>query len=181
MQVFSNQAMVKSGDNNGRIAVITDTAGVATVGTELSNNDLFVGFLSTGKVLVSSATAFNNSYKQYGISSGNPVLEKTFAVAFNGTPGTVGSAPYGVPLSGLPQSGSAKQPILRTSAGKLAVANSEKPFVSTIDGTSPGTLQQAANPFVSFNDGISDAVAWGLPTTESATTTTLQIRKVTLV
>ena len=181
MQVFGNQAMVKSGASNGRIAVITDTAGVATVGTELSDNDLFVGFLSTGKVLVSSTTNFNNSYKQFGISAGNPVLEKTFAAAFNGAAATVGSTPYGNPLSGLPQTGSAKLPILRTSTGKTAVANAEKPFTSTIDGTSPGTLQQGANPFTSFNDGISDAVAWGLPTTQSATSTTLQIRKVTLV
>jgi len=181
MQVFSNQAMVKSGASSGRIAVITDTAGVATVGTELSNNDLFVGFLSTGKVLVSSATNFNNSYKQFGISAGNPVLEKTFASTFDGAPTAVGSTPYGNPLSGLPQSGSAKLPVLRTSTGKTVVANGEKAFVSTIDGTSPGTLQQGANPFASFNDGISDAVAWGLPTTQSATSTTLQIRKVTLV
>jgi hypothetical protein len=182
MQVFDNQAMVKSGINNEKIAVITDTAGVATVGTELSNNDLFVGFLSTGKVLVSSATIGENSYKQFGISAGNPVLEKTFAGTFGTTVTTaVGSTPYGNPLSGLPQSGSNKSPVLRTTAGKMAVAGGARAFVSTIDGTSPGKLQQGANPFTSFNDGISDAVAWGLPTTQSGTSTTLQIRKVTLV
>ena len=181
MQVFSNQAMVKSGDNNGRIAVITDTGGVATVGTELSNNDLFVGFLSTGKVLVSSATVNVNAYKQFGISAGNPVLEKTFGYTYYAETEVAGDAPYGNPLSGPPQSGSAKSPILRTTAGKLAVPFGEKAFTSTIDGTSPGKINQGANPFQSFNDGISDAVAWGLPTTQSATSTTLQIRKVTLV
>jgi hypothetical protein len=180
MQVFSNQALVKSG-NNGYIAVITDTAGVATVGTELSNNDLFVGFLSTGKVLVSSATINVNSYKQYGISAGNPVLEKTFAYTYYAATEVAGDAPYGNPLSGLPQSGSAKQPILRTSAGKLAPPSGELAFTSTIDGTSPGKINQGANPFASFNDGISDAVAWGLPATQSSTSTTLQIRKVTLI
>jgi hypothetical protein len=183
MQVFNNQAFVKTGtDNNENINVITDTGGVATVGTAIQSNVTgFVGFLSTGKVFASSSTASSTSYYQFGISSGSPVLEKSFITDLYNSSGSVGSAPYGNPLSGLPQSGSNKLPILRTSTGKLALARTTLSFVSSIDGTSPAKLQQAANPFLSFNDGISDAVAWGLASMQSTTSTTVQIRKVTLV
>lgn len=190
MQVFSNQAFVKTGTgNNENINVITDTAGIATVGTAVQSNfTVFVGFLSTGKVFASSSTANTTTYLQFGISSGSPVLEKAFFTDLYSSSGSVGSAPYTFPLSGLPQSGTyssglgaALVPILRTSAGKLALATTALSFVSSIDGTSPAKLQQAANPFLSFNDGISDAVAWGLVSMQSATSTTVQIRKVTLV
>ena len=88
---------------------------------------------------------------------------------------------YPRPLSGLPQSGSQNSPlVLRTSTGKIAASNTTSPFVVSMDGTLPAKLQQAANPFTAYNDGISEAVAWGIPTSQAANTTTVLLRKVTL-
>jgi len=147
----------------------------------------FVGYLSTSKVLLASNTAGTSTYYQYGISSGSAVLEKTFQNVTDTTAVTarvVGLAPYTTPLSGPPQSGSAKATMLRTTAGKIATGTSVSlPFVASIDGTYPAKLQQSANPFVAlntFNDAISDAVGWGFPTAQAASTTTVQLRKVTL-
>ena len=188
MQVFSNQAFILPGGGASEVInVLTDTAGVATLGTALATPGSagnFVGFLSTGKVFFSSATG-NSAYHQYGISSGSPVLEKSFPSVTATSPVTaavLGDAAYTRPLSGPPQSGSGNSVMLKTSAEKIAVASaSTSPFVVSIDGTNPGKLQQSANPFTAYNDGISEAVAWGIPTSQLASTTTVQLRKVTLV
>jgi hypothetical protein len=72
--------------------------------------------------------------------------------------------------------------MLRTSTGKIAVGSSDVfPFAASIDGTSSAKLQQSANPFTTYNDGISDAVAWGVPNSVVAGTTAVQLRKVTLL
>jgi hypothetical protein len=187
MQVFSNQAFIVNGGASTNVNVITDTAGVATLGTDLPvpASGFFTGFLSTGKVFFSSATSGSSLYYQYGISSGSPVLEKSFPSVTTTSTVTAkvpGDAAYTRPLSGPPQSGSNNSVMLRTSAGKIAVASaSTDPFVVSIDGTIPGKLQQSANPFTAYNDGISEAVAWGIPTALKASTTTVQLRKVTLV
>jgi len=188
MQVFGNQAFVQNGRQSGtdNTNVITDTSGTATLGTDLANPSLssFVGYLSTSKVLLASNTDGQTTYYQYGISSGSAVLEKTFQNVTDTTAVTVRSlyyAGYVRPLSGPPQSGSNNTPMLRTSAGKIAVGTSSLlPFTASIDGTYPAKLQQSANPFLAYNDAISEAVVWGIPTSQAASTTTVQLRKVTL-
>lgn len=187
MQVFGNQAFVNNGGASDNSNVITDTSGTATLGTSLANPvaGALIGFLSTGKVFFAASAAGNSSYYQFGISSGSPVLEKTFQNMTSTsviTTGLLSSANYSRPLSGLPQSKSGDNPIvLRTSAGKIVLSNTQLPFVASIDGTYPAKLQQSANQFTSYNDGISDAVAWGIPQVTSANATTIQLRKVTLV
>jgi hypothetical protein len=186
MQVFSNQAFIVNGGASTNVNVIIDTAGVATLGTDLPvpASGFFTGFLSTGKVFYSAAASGSSSYYQYGISAGSAVLEKTFDNVTSTTVITAtvpASAAYSRPLSGPPQSGSNDSPMLRTSAGKIAPASaSVLPFTVSIDGTNQPKLQQSANPFTAFNDAISDAVAWGMPSIQSATSTTVQLRKVTL-
>ena len=190
MQVFGNQAFIVGGTAaTEKINIITDTAGVATLGTDLTvaTAGVLVGYLSTSKVFFASATAGTSTYYQYGISSGSAVLEKTFQNVTNATVVVVavaGLSPYTRPLSGLPQSGSGTSLIsLRTSAGKMVIGNNSvlNPFCASIDGTYPAKLQQSANPFNAYNDAISDAVCWGLPSSQSSTSTTVQLRKVTLV
>ena len=186
MQVFSNQAFISvSTASTDDINVLTDTAGVATLGTSLTSlgTGSFSGFLSTGKVFYSTTVANSSIYYQYGISSGSPVLEKSFPNVTNASVNVVANpAFYSRPLFGLPQSGSANTPItLRTSTGKIAASNTTSPFVVSMDGTLPAKLQQSANPFTSYNDGISEAVVWGIPTSQAVSTTTVQLRKVTLV
>jgi hypothetical protein len=190
LQAFSNQAFILTGSaSTDRIAVITDTAGVASIGTPLNPaSSTMVGYLSTGKVFTGSLTAGNSSYIQYGISSGEAVVEKTFQNVTSTTVVTAAnfsSSAYTQPLSGPPQSGSGATTSLRTSSGKTSVAASVLlPFTISIDGTYPAKLQQSANPFnlnTTFNDGIFESVVWGLPSTNSATATTIQLRKVTLV
>ena len=188
MQVFGNQAIILGGTTSENINVITDTAGVASLGTDLTTSiNAMVGYLSTSKVFLASNTAGTSNYYQYGISSGSAVLEKTFQTVTDATAvnaRVVGLAPYVRPLSGPPQSGSGNATMLRTSAGKIATGTSASlPFVASIDGTYPAKLQQSANPFVTvntYNDAISDAVVWGFPTAQAASTTTVQLRKVTL-
>ena len=187
MQVFGNQAFILNGTTGSdNINVITDTAGTATLGTDLAvpTAGTFAGYLSTSKVFFASNTAGNSLYYQFGISSGSAVLEKSFANVTSTsviTTGLMSSVAYTRPLSGLPQSGSGNSTLaLRTSAGKIVISNTQLPFVASIDGTYPAKLQQAANPFTSYNDGISEAIAWGFPTSQAANTTTVQLREVTL-
>jgi hypothetical protein len=186
MQVFGNQAFIVGGTAaTEKINVITDTAGVATLGTDLSlpTSAGLSGFLSTGKIFLSVAAASGSAYYQYGISSGSPVLEKSFQnVTSTSVVVTTNNTFYTRPLSGLPKSANGTSVItLRTSTGKIAVSNTQTPFVTSIDGTNIAKLQQSANPLTSYNDGISDAVAWGIPTLEASGSTTVQLRKVTLV
>lgn len=189
MQVFGNQAFIMGGSTaSDKINVITDTAGVATLGTDraVPSTGSFVGYLSTSKVFFASGTSGNSSYHQYGISSGSAVLEKSFPNVTSVsviTTGLVIGAEYVRPLSGLPQSGSGNAGVsLRTSTGKISLYGTQLPFVASIDGTYPAKLQQSANPFVNntYNDGISEAIAWGIPTSQAANTTTVQLREVTL-
>ena len=188
MQVFGNQAFIANGlAGADTINVITDTGGVATLGTDVTPPVIgrFVGYLSTSKVLFAPSATGNSAYYQYGISSGSPVLEKSFLSVTSQSVVTVqvpGPDGYGSPLSGPPQSGSVNSVILRTATGKIAVGSSGVlSFAVSIDATSPAKLQQSANPFTTFNDGISDAVAWGIPSSQAAGTTTVQLRKVTLL
>ena len=186
MQVFGNQAFIVNQSASDSVNVITDTSGTATLGTALAVVDAgnFVGYLSTSKVLFADTTAGDSTYYQYGISSGSPVLEKTFQTVSSTTVVTVqvpGTTTYSRPLAGPPQSGSGNQVMLRTSAGKIAPAYTDtRPFTVSIDGTNPAKLQQTANPFVAYNDAISEAVAWGPVNIQSTTSTTVQLRKVTL-
>lgn len=186
MQVFGNQAFVLSGPSaDSNLSVITDTSGTATVGTPQAvpiAGD-FVGYLSTGKVFFASNTGGQSNYYQYGISSGLAVLEKSFQNVTSTSVVTVATAaPYFRPLSGPTTSSNAQSVIgLRTPSGKFARGNTgQLPFAVSYDGTYPAKLQQSANPFASYNDGISEAVVWGIPNPISGTTTTLQLRKVTL-
>ncbi len=189
IQVFSNKAFILTGSSGtDRINVLTDTAGSASLGTELqvpANPGNIVGYLSTEKILWAYSASGSSVNIQYGISSGSPVREKTFQSVTSTSPITAtafSSAYYTRPLSGPPQSGSNVETIQRTSAGKIAPGYSVlNPFTVSIDGTYATKLQQAANPFASFNDGISEATVWGLPQTTSDTATTIQLRKVTLV
>lgn len=186
IQIFSNQAFVLGGVASGldQISVLTDTSGTPTVGTPLTITTAggLNGYLSSGKVFFATTNAGNSAYYQYGISAGAPVLEKTFQNVTNVAAVTTPTTTiYSQPLSGLPQSSSNKNTILRTSAGKSTNGSSTTfPFLVSFDATYPAKLQQSANPFTAFNDGISDAVNWGLPTPTSSTATTIQLRKVTL-
>jgi hypothetical protein len=188
MQVFGNQAFIATGSSTSdKINLITDTAGVATLGTDvnITFTGNFVGYLSTGKVFFASNTAGNSRYTQYGISAGSAVVEKAFPNVTNTsvvTAVSIGDGTYVRPLSGLPQSASGNEVLtLRTSAGKSVISNTTLPFVVSIDGTYTPELQQSGNPFQSYNDAISQAVVWSMPTTQIANATTFQIRKVTLV
>jgi hypothetical protein len=186
MQVFGNQAFIRGGSAaSENINVLTDTAGVASLGTDLTSieSSAFAGYLSTSKVLVVSSTAGTSSYTVYGIAGATPELEKSFqSTALSTTTRTMASALYSRPLSGPPQSGSGNQPSLRTSSGKLAAGlASSSPFTASIDGSNAAELQQSANPFSTYNDGISEAVVWGLPTASKDLNTAVQLRKVTLV
>ena len=189
MQVIANQAfIIGNTTSSNNINVLTDTSGTATLGTALSLpfSGGIAGYLSTGKVFYANNNSGTSSYYQYGISSGSPVVEKAFPSVTTSSPvtaGTMGTATFAnTPLSGLSKSGSGNDPIqLRTSAGKIVMSNVQIPFVTSIDGTYPAKFQQAANFFTSFNDGISEAIVWGIPTSQAASTTTVQLRKVTLV
>jgi len=189
MQVFSNQAFVLSGTSAAdQISVLTDTAGTPTTGVAVTvpAAGSFTGYLSAGNIFFSGGSSGSTNYYVYGISSGAAVLQKTFqnvtntSVAIAAVPISYG---YNRPLSGPPQSASGNTTIsLRTSTGKTSPGGTGATnyFSTSIDGTYPAKLQQAANPFISYNDGISEAVVWGIPTSQSSTTTTLQLRKVTL-
>ena len=190
MQVFGNQAFIQTGQTSGTdsINVIPDTSGTATLGTDLANpaTGQIVGYLSTGKVFVGAFGSGASIYYQIGISSGSAVLEKAFSNITSTTLNANGVPPsYSRPLSGPLQSGSmgtsTSASTLRTTAGKIAITNTLLPFVFSIDGTNIAKLQQSANPLVSYNDAISEAVCWGFPLSQGASTTTVQLRKVTLV
>lgn len=188
MQVTGNQAFILTGlGSSDNVNLLTDTAGVASLGTDYATNipTAFVGYLSTGKVFLAPIADGNSSYYQLGISAGSVVVEKSFENVTDITAITArtqGTSPYSRPLSGPPQSGSGNIPMLRTSAGKIVSGTAGySPFSTSIDGTYPAKLQQSANPYTAFNDGISEAVGWGFPTSQDANTTTVQLRKVTLV
>ena len=187
MQVFSNQAFILSGTASDQISVITDTAGVATVGTPITvSTQRMVGYLSTGKIFLTPDVLVNGVYTQYGISSGAAVLEKTFAAIY--PPSALNNSQqsrYNQPISGLPNSSysGTTATTLRTSSGKFSVGGGvNTPFVMSMDGTSIAKLQQTgyAVATVVYNDAISTAVGWGIPTVQIATTTSLPIRKITL-
>jgi hypothetical protein len=190
MQVFSNQAFVCTGTTGtDRLNVITDTAGVATVGTAItigSANTRIFGFLSTGKVLTNRTNLIDGAYLQYGISSGSPVLEKTFAAMYISTGlNSVTQTPYTFPLSGLPNSNtlSTVALTLRLSTGKtVPFGNSNTPFSFSSDGTSTSRLQQSAYTVTTraVNSSLSTAVGWGIYAPVIGSTTSFQIRRVEL-
>jgi hypothetical protein len=187
MQVYDNQAFVTSGitgNISDKLQVITDTSGTATVGTAISSPGAMVGFLSTGKLLTTSnSTSGNSAYNQYGISSGSPVLEKSFSNVSNVNSATTLSLNgiYGVPYAGPPNSANGATGLsIRTSAGKTVplVANAV-PFAISIDGTSNGKYQQG----VAFGgrqatDALSGDTGWSILQLQAPSTTTLQLIKV---
>jgi hypothetical protein len=191
MQIYGSQAFVLSGSaaGNEQLGLLTDTAGVATVGTPvtISNAARMVGYLSSGKVFLASTTGSNVAYYQYGISGSTVVLEKSFPnVGPTSSVSFSTSSYYSLPLSGPNQSGTGSAIILvYTSSGKFAIPTQNtdsQPFTTSIDGTSIAKLQQ--NPFnissATYNDGISTATCWGCVTLQSSSTTTLQIRRIVL-
>jgi hypothetical protein len=207
MQIFSNQAFVYGYFTTGynEIKVLTDTAGVATVGTgDLPGDYQMVGYLSTGKVLLSSAISYtssipyNSSYIQYGISSGNVVREKTFQTTIvNNTLitnsatsplGVQSGAPYKFPLSGPPNSGnrypsSYNNLSLRTSAGKTCSMQTDGlPFTTSIDGNTVARSQQAGITIAnnSVSDALSTATGWFFYLTLSSTSLIFNVRKMVL-
>jgi hypothetical protein len=187
MQVIGNQAFVITGRGTGTetINVITDTAGTASTGTNITATSIgpIVGFLSSGKVFTSITTSGNSVYYQYGISSGSPVLEKQFNNVSNVNSATTLSlnGAYGVPYAGPPNSGNGATALsIRTSSGKtVPLQAAAVPFVISIDGTSNGKYQQG----VAFNgsqitDALSNDTGWNVLILQTATTTTLQLIKV---
>jgi hypothetical protein len=206
MQIFSNQAFVYGyfTTGNNEIKVLTDTAGVATVGTgDEPGNYQMVGYLSTGKVLLSSGITsspnlqYNSSYIQYGISSGNVVREKTFqtTISVNANTssvisplGVASGAPYKFPLSGPPNSGnrypnSYNNLSLRTSAGKTCSMQTDGlPFTTSIDGNTVAKTQQAGITIAnnSVSDALSTATGWFFYLTLSTTSLIFNVRKMVL-
>lgn len=172
MQVFGNQAVIVAGKvGSDQISVLTDTAGVATVGTPigLNENSQMTGFLSTGKVFMTSTVTATSIYSQYGISGSVIVLEKTFPQTISTTVATTSifSGAYTAPLSGPPNSSSAISLItMRTTAGKFASAQSGTNgnlFSLSVDGNYPAKVQQSANFGTSATtDALFSSVAWGL-------------------
>jgi hypothetical protein len=192
MQVFSNQAFVYGGTGSSSLNVLTDTAGVASVGTNISLSFLsMVGFLSTGKIFLSSTSTNNNIYYQYGISSGSAILEKRFDNAGTATTTAIGN-PYGgnykFPLSGPPNSGNyyaggSNNLSLRTSTGKTcSMQSGVVEFVTSIDGNYAAKLQQSGItlPDNSVSDALSTATGWYVYSTLSTTSLTLLLRKMVL-
>ena len=187
MQVFSNQAFILSGTGaTDQLSVITDTAGVATVGTPLTTaTQRMVGYLSTGKVFLTTNGVVTLSYAQYGISSGAAVLEKTFDNVYPSTGANMQQqSTYTQPISGLPNSAyGATATTLRTSSGKFAPSGTGgAPFSPSMDGTSIAKVQQSAYTVnsVVWNDALSTAVGWGIPTLQVGSTTSMPIRRITL-
>jgi hypothetical protein len=192
MQVFNNQAFIYGNvAGNNDLNVLTDTAGVATVGTAIPiSGSSMVGFLSTGKVFLSSITGGSSAYSQYGISSGSPVLEKTFQSAVSATTTVIGTptgGQYKPPLSGLPNSGNnysvnAVNLSLRTSTGKTASMQGTLEFVGSIDGNTVAKIQQNGITIAnnSVSDALSTATGWYVYQTLSATSLTLNMRKMVL-
>lgn len=189
MQVFSNQAFILSSNQaSSQISVITDTAGVATVGTPLSlGNSRMFGFLSTGKVFVTSDTTINGTYQQYGISSGAAVLEESFPAMYISTGlNTQNQSTYTRPISGLPTSNNANTgaTCLRLSSGKIApIGISNLPFSTSADGSSISKLQQNACTVSTsvFPSALSTAVGWVPVSIGVLNTTSLQLRRIELV
>jgi hypothetical protein len=191
IQAFANQAFVLTGTTAGEtLSVLTDTSGTASLsGTPITIGSLsMVGYLSTSKVFLANTTSGSSQYYQYGISSGNPVEEKRFDNATSTTAVTAQTFTgsfntYSTPLGNFTTNNNYSVPAIRTSTGKTALGYASlTPFTISIDGTYAAKLQQAANPgFVNYNDAISGAVTWCIATTTSATATTFQVRKVTLV
>jgi len=189
MQVFGNQAIIVNGGASSNFNVITDTGGVATLGTDLAvpAAGIPIGFLSTGKIFFATSASGDSSYYQIGISSGSAVLEKTFqnmTTTYSLSADQIVQTPagYGRPLSGLSRTSSGAGAGLRTSTGKVCNGTSSTfPFTLSFDGTVQAKIQQSANRFTAYNDGISTAVVWGMPGILSASATNIQLRKVTLV
>lgn len=190
MQIYGSQAFVLSGTNStDQLGLLTDTAGVATVGTPVSIGVAarMVGYLSSGKVFLAATSASNSDYYQYGISGSTVVLEKTFPNVAPASSVTFSTSNYySLPLSGPSQSGNGSPIVLvYTSSGKFAIPtqnSSSQPFTTSIDGTSIAKLQQ--NPFnlssATYNDGISTTTCWGVITLQAGSTTTLQIKRIVL-
>jgi hypothetical protein len=187
MQVYGNQAFVITapsyGSPDSKLNIITDTSGTSTIGTSADGPGLMVGYLSTGKLFTSSGTSGNSLYRQYGISSNSPVLEKTFSNVSNVNSSTTLSlhGAYTTPYAGPPNSaGGATGLSIRTSAGKtVPLQTSGVPFAISIDGTSFGRYQQG----VVFNgsqvtDALSGDIGWSVQQLQTSTTTTLQLIKV---
>jgi hypothetical protein len=183
MQVFGNQAFIISTVFTGQISVITDTAGVATVGTPLALASFrMFGFLSTGKVFLTSSATFDGSYRQYGISSGAAVLEKTFPAMYISTGLNIqNQSTYTQPISGLPTFSSAIS--LRLSNGKIApIGGATEPFSTSADGSSISKLQQNAFTVNSkvYASALSTAVGWTPVSIGVLNTTSLQLRRIEL-
>jgi len=186
MQIYGSQAFILSGiSGTSQIGLLTDTAGVASVGTPLTvvGAARMVGYLSTGKVFLSSTSTNSSLYWQYGISGSNVVLEKTFPTVTQNIVTTFATQPYYTqPLSGPSVSGTSGTQYnpLRTAAGKTATGAVQAiSFVISIDGTYVAKVQQNSGNLsnTNWNDGISTATGWTFPLLQSASTTTLQIRK----
>jgi hypothetical protein len=197
MQVIGNQAFVHGGCVAGgnTLNLLTDTAGVASVGTGISLTSYsMVGYLSTGKVFLTSSTAGSSAYNQYGISGASAVLEKQFQTSITATTQILASttitsaANYKGVLSGPPNSGnyytSAQANLsLRTSTGKTAPMQSiNLEFVVSIDGNTVGKIQQAGITITnnSVSDALSTATGWYVYQTLSATSLILNLRKMVL-
>ena len=186
MQVFGNQAVIISGRNiTDDIGVLTDTAGVPTIGPVLPLNEgsQMSGFLSTGKVFMTATSASNGVYTQYGISGSNLVVEKTFSNTSNNTIG-IFTGTYVAPLSGPPNSSNQTQTTIRTPSGKFAsaqVASANNLFSLSINGNYAAKVQQAPTfQISSHSDALFPAVAWVMPLTLLGSGTTATIRRIQL-
>lgn len=190
MQVYGSQAFVLTGTASGdTIGLLTDTAGVATVGTPLTVSggaSRMVGYLSSGKVFLANTGSSSSFYVQYGISGSTVVVEKTFPTVIPSIVATFSTQPYYTqPLSGPAVSGTSgsQSCALRTSAGKTAIASSNSTiFTISIDGAYAAKVQENPNYItnITYNDGISTAIGWAIPALAIANTTTLVLRKMVL-
>jgi hypothetical protein len=186
IQVFSDKAFVLTGNGaSDKLALITDSAGSPSVGGTVITvaSSSIVNYLSTEKIFTASATAGNSSYAIYGISSGSPVLEKSFQDNTAGVTGLqtfTGGFYYSYKNAGLPISSSDGYCLLRTSSGKIATPSGQYLFSISLDGNYVAKVQQNVNQFNVQNDALSTAVCWGCQPSPAVGRTTMLLRKITL-
>lgn len=194
MQVFSNKAFILTGTGAGdQMSVLTDTSGTASVGTPVGiNTGAIIGYLSSEKVFIAaSATSGDSGYRQYGISAGAPVLEKTMATVTSQIIDTAqtfnssGVLRYYAPLSNLPittNSAVGTAVILRNASEKHATGSNggSRPFATSIDGVTSAKIQQNPCVYQTYSDALSTAVGWSVQASMASTTTPVNIRRVEL-
>ena len=151
MYVIGSQALIHK---NGWANVLTDTAGTASLGTEITSgvSGIAFGYTATA-VLIGSTTG--SAVSRVGISGSNPVIEAVY-------PSTIETTNTAAPLGqlGIGVGGVANN-TLRTTTGKHATLDTNKPFGVVTTGAAIAT--RCNNPgFGGTPAYVNDAVVWAI-------------------